>query len=528
MGPSVPSSPTAVTPQPPVIAGLSSSQPLLPTAGGATIVVSGTNVGAVGAAIVLTLTNGVYTLVAGRCSVVNASLVVSCASPVGVGTNYSVVITVDDASSAPFSTPRLSYAPPSITALAMVSSSLAGGNGTGSNAEATALGSTSGGTRVAITGSNFGASDLSPPALGVVFFTPIGLSMVYTATDCVIATDHAVIECTMGPGVGVGLTWTVTVGEQTSTVPRTGYRPPVVTGLAVLPMSPTRGTSNAVSTDEAVMHSLSTTGGDVLVFYGASFGPVSPNAVSAAVGTLTKNASSLSTVATATGTDPVSQCSVVSDAQDEVRCVMPAGVGAGFTWSLLVGGVATSSTTASVSYAAPTIASIAVGSAAAPEPDTVPTAGGSLVVITGANFGPTALYTAVVWNGKVVPGVTMPAQHTQLSFQSPPGHGSLISIDVVVGGQMAALAKGADVPSLRYASPFVSQVSLIQAGSTMVCDPTATVSAASSGIAYVVLQGGNFGSALELLTVTIGGDPCTLESVADTRVVCETTQCFGG
>jgi hypothetical protein len=105
----------------------------------------------------------------------------------------------------------------------------------------------------------------------------VGESVVFTAQRCSVTRDHVQLTCTLGPGVGVRAQWTVTIANQTSSNPRTGYRRPIVASIEVIE-------GNMVSDSSQVLHSLDTRGGQTLVFKGDYFGPVEPQLTRVAVG----------------------------------------------------------------------------------------------------------------------------------------------------------------------------------------------------------------------------------------------------
>lgn len=60
-----------------------------------------------------------------------------------------------------------------------------------------------------------------------------GDSVMFPALDCVVAEAHLVLNCTTAPGAGTGMSWVVSIGDQTSQAPVTGYAGPTI-ALAVL------------------------------------------------------------------------------------------------------------------------------------------------------------------------------------------------------------------------------------------------------------------------------------------------------
>ena len=78
--------------------------------------------------------------------------------------------------------------------------------------------------------------------------------MVYQATGCFVREDHVEIECRLAAGVGARMAWTVTVAGQSSVNPRTGYRAPFITRIAV--MTP----SGTATNDSTVMSTVDSSG----------------------------------------------------------------------------------------------------------------------------------------------------------------------------------------------------------------------------------------------------------------------------
>jgi hypothetical protein len=118
---------------------------------------------------------------------------------------------------------------------------------------------------------------LAPSRCHPTPFTPapllcLGWQVAFVAVDCAISRDHVEVTCSMGPGVGGRLQWSVTVADQSSTIPLTAYRRPVLTLLAVgADYNESSGSNSNVSQMQRQL--LSTSGGDVLVFLGDYFGP---------------------------------------------------------------------------------------------------------------------------------------------------------------------------------------------------------------------------------------------------------------
>ena len=84
-----------------------------------------------------------------------------------------------------------------------------------------------------------------------------------------------------------------------------------------------------------------------------------------------------------------SACTMANEYHTEVWCIAPPGGGVGYTWSMVVFGQASLSSVQYTSYAPPVVDSIGVDGAGtfADEPGGVPTSGGAIVTLYGANFG---------------------------------------------------------------------------------------------------------------------------------------------
>jgi hypothetical protein len=230
---------------------------------------------------------------------------------------------------------------------------------------------TSGGPLVILTGQFFGSVALGPQALQAVSYASDALPHArFVPGACNVTVDDSEIQCWLGSGVGAGLKWVVEVAGQSSSVPRTAYRPPVITALGVM----TAG--GAVNSSDAAVSQLRTAGGDVVVVMGDYFGPLSPNVVTWLTG--------ISTTA----------CSPLDDSQTRMACTVGPGVGAGLHVSVVVAGQASAPSTQALSFAPPQVLGV-VGSGE------VPTAGGGTLTLLGTNFGPdpSQVGCAVCWCG---------------------------------------------------------------------------------------------------------------------------------
>ena len=141
MSTAVATTPAFLTPHPPVIISVTTPGPVLATTGTSVVDVVGVQVGAFGATVHLSLSNGAFNFTSPPCRVVNASVAVRCTAPPGVGAGHSVVLVVDSVPSVPFPNTTLSYAPPTLQRL-----DIDAPEGVG----------TQGGYRVVIWGADFG------------------------------------------------------------------------------------------------------------------------------------------------------------------------------------------------------------------------------------------------------------------------------------------------------------------------------------------------------------------------------------
>jgi hypothetical protein len=395
-------------------------------------------------------------------------------------------------------------------------------------------------TVVTIRGRNFGPIALSNTSLGVVTYasrSPGSSTFVYTATDCNITMDHVEMRCFTTPGVGRQLSWTLNIANQSSVDPRTGYLGPKLLSLSVQHSDNRTLTSPCQSGAAACsgLHTLSTAGGDVLVFRGEYLGPVGAAAMVTAIGT--------SSTATVTTKD----CLCTNVHQTEVHCASPAGVGTGYSWVLVVGGQRSNPAPEMTSYAAPSAHSVTIVSRDN-EPlgcNGLPTAGGAIVTITGLSFGTRSLDVVVRWDGVVVTDVRVPVAQSVITFTSLPGGSTtIVSVQVSVGGQVARVSSNAcvdrdgafsadDMVILQFGSPVVSRLAVIdQQSAGMDCTVmTPDGRPVNGGTTTLVISGSNFGDVIEqrlgVTNVTIAQRLCELISVSHQTIVCETSLCTG-
>ncbi len=320
---------------------------MLSTTGGDVIVLTGTNFGPTGAAqgpLLVTYTGtvtGTDTFTAAYCAVTTADTQITCTTVVGVGAYFAWTVEVGgQASPASIGDNGMtSFAPPNIDSV-VASPLLAAGGGS-----------------VVIIGSYFGPVG-TPVSAVYTSQDPNAGSSSYAAASCAVLRNDIEVECVAAPGVGMDFTWVLSVGGQES-APSSGttsYAIPVVNALQLFPTP-------------AGANGLNTAGGDEFNIHGRNFGPAgTPISVvyeSNAHGSLTP------------------ECTVVSDAL--ASCTSVAGTGVGYVVTVHVGDQNSAPSAATLNYGAPIITGVNTG---VDSINQVKVGGGTVVMLTGQNFGP--------------------------------------------------------------------------------------------------------------------------------------------
>ena len=227
------------------------------TRGGASFIINGTNLGPQG----ITTLSALYSMdlmgatqprfVTTSCVVLAPGHVsASCVMAAGIGSAFSVLLTVLNQQPASAFSSTLAYSAPQILPPFLSGSGL------------TAM-STQGGTQVILAGNYFGPAGLLLPDLVTVssptawYGHPGALN--YQATNCVVTVAHTQLTCLSAPGVGAGLVWKVVAGGQSSNAPSnrtTSYSPPTI----------------ALYSGPGV--AANTTGGEGVNITGVNFGPL--------------------------------------------------------------------------------------------------------------------------------------------------------------------------------------------------------------------------------------------------------------
>jgi hypothetical protein len=327
---------------------------MLRTTVGDVIVLTGTNFGPTGAAqgplLVTYAGTGMGAFTAANCAVTTADTQITCTTVVGVGAYFAwkykykykykiywtwTVEVGGQASPASIgANGTTSFAPPDIDSV-VASPLLAAGGGS-----------------VSITGKYFG-----PVGTAVAAVYTRDYAGYYNAR-CAVIQANVLIECVAAPGVGKDFTWVICVGSQhsASSSGTTSYAIPVVNALQLFP-TPTGATGP------------NTAGGDEFSIHGRNFGPAgTPISV-----VYESNAHRALTPA----------CTVMSDAL--ASCTSVAGTGVGYAVTVHVGDQTSAPSTATLNYGAPIITGVNTG---VDSINQVEVGGGTVVTLTGQNFGP--------------------------------------------------------------------------------------------------------------------------------------------
>ena len=366
---------------------------LADTAGGELVIVTGTNFGPAGGLAKLGAVPVVKyggdkgtKYVARQC---NVSLevphtTIHCFTAPGTGKDHAWTVDIKSQMSAVFAA-NTSYHPP------IVASFPRGYPGADKAV-------TEGGQPVVIQGDYFGS--LSLGTVPTVTYGPEGNE--FNASGCAILTSHTEILCNTTEGAGTDLKWVVRVDGQDSKSPTTNYGRPKVLSIVGQPAA-----------------GFSSDGGDVFTVTGKNFGPPDGGFLNF----VKYGPSGIEYTA--------SQCSVLS--HFEIQCTTVPGIGPENVFTVSVASQISDVSSASMAYADPVITNIS--------PDNAVTNGGTLIALTGTNFGLNDVFTKsnikVEFEGEEIatefPVTTSKSNH-KLEFPVPMGYGVQKAVRIVMHG----------------------------------------------------------------------------------------------
>ena len=470
---SVSSPPTVTTSyKRPNITAVELTPQLIPTEGRTSVTLTGSNFGplALGNSVrqvFLSISYGgesgdIYS--AAACRMIQEHTMVTCATTEGVGSGHNWAMTVEGLRS-PIARVGSAYKTPVVDRI-----------------EGAVNMSTTGGEIIYLIGSNFGPAT-TPTAIksGVTttvlveygLFDQDNTTTQFVAADCSVRIAHFQIMCTTIPGVGRGLRWRVTLGEQTGapSLVTTSYRPPVVTSVT----GPGTQGGSTMGGQEVIISGFGFVPGvSISVMYGRKQTAPKQHALESATAYRAKN------------------CVVVVE-HFSLRCYTAEGTGKDHAWQVDVEGLGSSSLfSANTSYAPPVIAEITGAGASLAD-----TAGGQAIHLHGANFGPmreenvvTARYGVLGSNALYeARECSVTAPHKMISCTTVAGVGKPLFWSVLVDGQNST------VPTTSYARPEIHNISLLDPN---IDDNAATVAdiakAATTGGQLLIIQGAYFGA----------------------------------
>ncbi|MEI6076892.1 MAG: IPT/TIG domain-containing protein, partial [Verrucomicrobiota bacterium] len=448
-----------------------------PTIGGITNTLQGINFG----------NSGTVTVGGVQAAIVDWSqTTIRCRLPAGQGMNQPVIVTAGGQSSAPVS---FRYDSPAISSLNP------------------ATGPTAGGITNTLQGINFGTS---------------GTVTIGEVPAAIIAWSQTSIQYLLPAGQGTNLPVIVTVAEQSSTPASFSYNSPAISSLSPT-IGPTAGgitntlrginfgTSGTVTFDgvQAAIVAWSQTNIQCRLPAGqgtnlpviitvaeqsskpASFSYNSPVIVSLSpangptTGGITNALQGINFGTSGTVTIGEVPTAIIAWSQTSIQYLLPAGQGTNLP--IIVTASGQSSPPASFSYNPPVIFSLS--------PATDPTAGDTIITVTGINFGTTAVNNTVTIDG--VQSAIVAWSQTSIQCLLPAGQGTNLPMIVTVAGQSSP-------PALfSYSSPFVFSLS--------------PATGPTIGGVTNTLQGINFGTSG---TVTFDGVQAAIVAWSQTNIQC--------
>eukprot|EP00808_Paulinella_micropora_P030656 g79511.t1 len=388
----------------------------LNTLGGETITVRGSHFGPVAVQYVhVSYGPAGNELEATNCRVSVADVEVRCSSVGGVNSGHRLKVSVASQFVLSPTSITLSYKFPSI-----------------SSVQGTLL-STAGGTKVTLSGSDFGPLTESGiwNSLGASVTATYGGAdgSLYEASNCQVTSDSQVLICSAAVGIGAQHRWRLKVGAQSSALSSSSqvssYRAPSISTLSGAAMP--------------------TAGGSVVTVEGQDFGPANA-LVNPVTGTYGK----------VTGQEKSATNCAVTVSHTTITCNSVQGTGRGHYWRVTVGAQQSMRSNSTMDYAVPTISAL---SGALP---LLSTLGGETVTLSGTNFGAVgsgatlqARYGNQVDYEYVASACIVTSDHVQMTCVSAQGVGAALRWDVALDGLRSARSSS----TTAYLPPVITAVS---------------------------------------------------------------------
>jgi hypothetical protein len=462
---------------PPAITGISPATG--PTSGGTLITLTGSNFG-----------TSPVVLFNGESVTPNTSSHIELVFqlPAGEGNNLPVAVSAGDQVS---SATSFSYGAPALTGISA------------------AAYPTAGGTPITLTGSNFGLNPIVKVGSSVAPLAPAGSS-------------HTQIVCTLPAGQGIGKSVTVTVAGTESNALNLDYGAPVITGITPASASTSGGTAitinghnfgltnrSVIIGGQAITQLSSASHTQIICTLPAGQGSNVPVRVSvdgrlsAASGfayqppvlsSLTPSSGPtsggirLTLTGSNFGVTPAVSIGgrgvpLAVSSHTTLEFDLPAGEGT--DQAVVVTAGDQSGAALSFDYEAPVITGITATS--------YPTSGGTVITLTGSNFGLNKVVTVGGQAATVQPGST----HTEVLCALPPGQGTNVPVVLTAGEQASPAA------FISYNAPAITSIS--------------PGNGPTSGSIPITIIGTDFGQTPQ---VSIGGKPAAGISSTHTRIVC--------
>ncbi|MEW5853782.1 MAG: IPT/TIG domain-containing protein [Myxococcota bacterium] len=370
-------------------------------------------------------------------------------------------------------------------------------------------GATAGGTPITITGDSFGASPTATVGGASCLVTQGGHTRIIcelpagqgaTADVVVRRQDGTVSQPALYPYAPPSISdITPTTGAASGGTPLTltgtnfGVSPVVIMGGSLCPVvsrdhtrvtCTTPGGSGDVTVQLLAGDNPPATAQIPFQYEGPGISGVTPQAGATAGGiTITIEGTSLGNTALARVGG--STCPIIDVTAARVRCVLPAGQGLDQPVVLTdSGGELTAPFP--YDYAKPTVTMV--------EPATGGTAGGTVLTISGSNFGTAGGSVEVGGRACMLSSQT----HGEIRCMTPPGEGADVPVVVTVAGQQAAPER------FDYRPPDLQVVS-----------PMDVMRTAGGGV--ITLSGRDFGLSPQ---VTVGAAPCPITSASHSNILC--------